>query len=251
MSQNQPGWKPTDEAKSKAGQFRLFAGLFWILAIVAQVFAIRMFLSAVNAEESPLNFWVIGLIVVDLILVFTGSIFWKKSNRLDPPSEKNKLLYYMQNQLGVVMAFVAFLPLIIFILTNKKVDGRSKAILGGIAGLALLIAGIGGFESNMASVEKYAEETSVVEALTGANNVYWTKSGGRYHLYEDCGYIRNSTTRMNGTVANAYETKGIDQLCKRCQNQKMKEDNISEESLQEKINEVKKGPESSGVGNGK
>ncbi len=241
MSENQNVWKPTDEAKSQAGQFRLFAGLLWLGAIVAQVFAIRMFLSAVNSGQSPVNMWVIGLIVLDLILVFAGSVLWKKSNRLDPPSEKNKFLFYMQNQLGVVMAFVAFLPLILFILTNKKVDGKSKAILGSIAGIALVIAGIGGFESNMASVEKYTEETNMVEALTGTNNVYWTKSGGRYHLYEDCSYIKNSTEKMNGTVAESYETKGIDQLCSRCKDRKMKEDGMSEESLNEKLEKVKAG----------
>ena len=238
MSENQKVWKPTEEAKSQAGQFRLFAVLLWLGAIVAQVFAIRMFLQAVNVGESPVNAWVIGLIVLDLILVFSGSILWKKSNRLSPPSEKNQFLYYMQNQLGVVMAFVAFLPLIVFILTNKKVDGKSKAILGSIAGLALVIAGIGGFESNMASIEKYTEETNMVEALTGANNVYWTKSGGRYHLYQDCGYIKNSTEVTNGTVAQSYETKGIDQLCQRCKKQKMKEENITDESLLDKIKQL-------------
>lgn len=241
MSENQKVWKPTEEAKSQAGQFRLFAGLLWLGAIVAQVFAIRMFLQAVNSGASPVNAWVIGLIVLDLILVFAGSVLWKKSNRLNPPSENNQFLYYMQNQLGVVMAFVAFLPLIIFILTNKKVDGKSKAILGSIAGLALVIAGIGGFESNMASVEKYTEETNMVEALTGTNNVYWTKSGGRYHLYEDCGYIKNSAEKMNGTVAQSYETKGIDQLCQRCKGQKMKEDGMSEETLNEKLEQVRAG----------
>ena len=144
----------------------MFAVLLWLGAIVAQVFAIRMFLKAVNSGESPVNAWVIGLMVLDLILVFAGSYLWKKSNRLDPPSEKNKFLFYMQSQLGVVMAFVAFLPLIIFILTNKKIDGKSKAILGSIAGVALVIAGIGGAEFNPASVEKYTEETNMVEALT-------------------------------------------------------------------------------------
>lgn len=241
MSENQNVWKPTDEAKGKATQFRLFAALLWLGAIVAQVFAIRFIMQAVNAGESPVNAWVIGLIVLDLILVFIGSILWKKSNRLNPPSEKNKFLFYMQSQLGVVLAFIAFLPLIIFILTNKKIDGKSKAILGSIAGVALVIAGIGGAEFNPASVEKYTEETNMVEALTGTNNVYWTKSGGRYHLYDDCGYIKNSTTIMNGTVAESYETKGIDQLCQRCKNQKMKEDGLSEETLNEKLEKVKEG----------
>ncbi len=130
----------------------------------------------------------------------------------------------MQNQLGVVMAFVAFLPLIIFILTNKKVDGKSKAILGSIAGLALVIAGIGGFESNMASVEKYTEETRQVEDLTGSNNVFWTKSGKSYHLYNDCGYINSNRTNeiFEGTVAAAYEAKNITDLCDRCENRAKK-----------------------------
>jgi hypothetical protein len=238
MSENQKVWKPTEEAKSQAGQFRLFAVLLWLGAIVAQVFAIRMFLQAVNAGESPVNAWVIGLIVLDLILVFSGSILWKKSNRLSPPSEKNQFLYYMQNQLGVVMAFVAFLPLIVFILTNKKVDGKSKAILGSIAGLALVIAGIGGFESNMASIEKYTEETNMVEALTGANNVYWTQSGGKYHLFGDCHHIVKRNSISNGTVANAKESKGITDLCETCKKRKMKEENITDESLLDKIKQL-------------
>lgn len=74
---------PSAENKSKANQFRMFAVLLWLGAVVAQVFAIRMFLKAVNTGESPVNVWVIGLIVLDLILVFVGSILWKKSNRLD------------------------------------------------------------------------------------------------------------------------------------------------------------------------
>lgn len=236
---------PTEEAKSQAGQFRLFAGLLWLGAIIAQVFAICMFLSAVNSGESPVNAWVIGLIVLDLILVFAGSILWKKSNRLDPPSEKNKFLFYMQNQLGVVMAFVAFLPLILFILTNKKVDGKSKAILGSIAGIALVIAGIGGFESNMASVEKYTEETNMVEALTGTNNVYWTSAGGKYHLFNDCYHIKNRETILNGTVANAKETKGITELCKTCKDRQMKEEGIDDATLEEKVKQLNTGSENS------
>jgi len=211
---------PTSEAKGKATQFRLFAGLLWLGAIVAQVFAIRMFLKAVNSGESPVNTWVIGLMILDLILVFAGSVLWKKSNRLDPPSEQNKFLFYMQNQLGIVMAFVAFLPLILFILTNKKVDGKSKAILGSIAGVALLIGGIGGFESNMASVEQYTEQTAQVESLNGGKNeVFWTKSGKSYHLFNECHTINKAATSeiFTGTVAQARELKNITDLCDFCQ----------------------------------
>jgi hypothetical protein len=31
-------------------------------------------------------YWIIGLIVLDLILVLAGSGLWKKAGRLDPPS---------------------------------------------------------------------------------------------------------------------------------------------------------------------
>jgi len=234
MSQNQNTWKPTEEAKGKATQLRLFAALLWVGAIAAQVAAIIM----LRKQGENFMAWVIGLIVVDLILAIIGSVLWKKSNRLDPASEKNGFLFFMQSQLGVVVAVIAFLPLVIVILTNKNISGKQKAILGSIAGIAMVIAGISGADFNPPSVEKYTEETNMVEALTGTNNVFWSKSGGRYHLYQDCGYIKNSTEVSNGTVAESYETKGIDQLCQRCKKQKMKEDNITDESLLDKIKQL-------------
>lgn len=213
--QNQTTFVPTGEAKGKATQLRLFAGLLWLGAIVAQVFAIRFLL------KPPVSMpWIIGLIVVDLILVFIGSMLWKKAGRLDPPSEKNKFLFILQSQLGVVAAVVAFLPLIIFILTNKNIDGKQKAILGGIAGLALIIAGIGGADFNPPSVEQYTEQTQQVEALNnGVNKVFWTKSGKSYHLYNECHTINKKATSeiFEGTVAQARELKNITDLCDFCQ----------------------------------
>jgi len=231
MSETTNQWRPTDEAKGKATQSRLFAGLFWLLAIVAQIFAVRMVLSDPNENL----YWIIGLVVLDLILVLIGSSLWKKAGRLDPPSEKNKFLFILQSQLGVVAAVVAFLPLVIFILTSKKMDGKNKAILGSIAGVALLIAGIGSADFNPPSVEKYTEETNMVEALTGQNIVYWTESGGKYHLYKDCPHIKNRNKIYEGTVAEAKATKGITDLCLTCKARKMKADGVSEEDLKGKI----------------
>jgi hypothetical protein len=240
MSETTKQWKPTEEAKGKATQLRIFAGLLWIIAIIAQVIAIRMVLKDPNENL----YWIIGLIVLELALVLFGSSLWKKAGRLDPPSEKNKFLFYLQSQLGVVAAVVAFLPLVIFILSSKKMDGKNKAILGSIAGVALLIAGIGSADFNPPSVEKYTEETSMVEALMGENKVHWTQSGGKYHLYEDCGYIKNSETKQFGKVSDAYQTKGINELCSRCKNRKIKEDNIDEESLNTKVKSIKERLES-------
>lgn len=243
MSENQKVWKPTEEAKGKATQLRVFAALLWLGAVVAQIFAIRFIMQAVNSGESPINAWVIGLIVVDLILAIIGSVLWKKSNRLNPPSEKNGFLFFMQSQLGVFVAVVAFLPLILFILTNKKIDGKSKAILGSIAGVAMVIAGVSGADFNPPSVEKYTEETNMVEALTNNNHVFWTKSGGKYHIFEDCHAISDSPTLTGGTVAEAHtaiNNKDFN-LCLFCKKRKMKEDGIDETSLNEKIKQINEG----------
>ncbi|MFD2909133.1 hypothetical protein ACFSX9_10335 [Flavobacterium ardleyense] len=210
---------PTSEAKGKATQLRLFALLSWAVAIVAQIFAIKFVLS------QPINMpWIIGLIVVDLAFAILGSYFWKKSNRLDPASEKNKFMFFMQSQLGLIVAVIAFLPLVIFVFTNKNMDGKQKGIIGGIAVVALLIAGITGTDFNPPSVEQYTEQTEQVKDLTGTNLVYWTKSGKSYHLYNDCGYINSDRTTeiFEGTVAQARELKNIDHLCTRCENKAKK-----------------------------
>src|SRR5690554_743073 len=116
---------PTDESKGKATRLRVIAAILWLLAIGAQVVAISMLF------KQPVNItWIIILIVIDLALAVTGSVLWKKSNRLDPASEKNKLKFFMQSQLGLVVSMIAFLPLIIFILTNKNIDAKQKRLLG-------------------------------------------------------------------------------------------------------------------------
>ncbi len=234
----------TDEAKGKATQLRIFAALLWIGAIVAQIFAIRFILSAIKAEESILNVWTIGLVVVDLALVLIGSMLWKKAGRMDPPSEKNKFLFVLQSQLGVIAAIVAFLPLVIFVLTNKNIDGKQKAIFGSIAGLALVIAGIGSADFNPPSVEKYTEQinaqTDEIKNLTGTDLVYWTPSGNKLHIYGDCQHVRNSDV-SNGTVEQAWQARKIDnnEVCKTCiaKAEKAKGTGL-EETTQEVLEEV-------------
>lgn len=52
--------------------------------------------------------------------------------------------------------------------------------------------------------------------------VYWTKNGGVYHLYKDCGYIKSSSEIISGTSEEALAT-GKSGVCSRCQNRKDKE----------------------------
>jgi hypothetical protein len=195
----------------------------WFFAILAQVGAIMLLF------KKPVNMtWLIVLIAIDLILVVIGAILWKKSNRLDPASEQNKFKFFMQSQLGLVVSVIAFLPLIIFILTSKNIDKKQKAILGGIAGLALVIAGISGTDFNPPSVEQYTEQTNKVESLNnGKNHVFWTKSGTVYHLFNDCSYINTSRTNeiFEGTVAQSRALKNITELCNRCETKATQSEN--------------------------
>lgn len=217
---------PTAESKGKATRLRVIAGILWVVAIAAQLLAISMLF------KEPVNMvWLIALIAVDLVLVIIGSMLWKKSNRLDPASEKDKILFFMQNQLGLVVAIIAFLPLVIFIFTSKNLDGKQKGILGGVAVVALLIAGVTGIDFNPPSVEQYTEQTARVEWLNeGRNSVYWTKSGTVFHVYEDCSHINTARTDeiFEGSVAQARELKNITNLCNRCENRAIRERGLEE-----------------------
>ncbi|MDR3217959.1 MAG: hypothetical protein LBU22_03120 [Dysgonamonadaceae bacterium] len=223
---SRPAFVPTAESKGKATQLRIIAGILWFLAIVAEVGAIALLF-----KQPLLMVWIIVLIVVDLAFVIIGSMLWKKSNRLDPASEKDKFKFFMQNQLGLVAAIIAFLPLIVLILTNKNLDGKQKGILGGIAAVALIVAGLASYDFNPPSQEQYAEQTDRVEWLTGGNNdVYWTKSGKKYHIYDDCSSINTNKTDsiFEGSVAQARELKNITDLCKFCENRAIKERGLNE-----------------------
>lgn len=212
---------PTPESASKAKTYRIIAIIGWLIAIGIEIKAILML------REVPINMnWIIGFIVAMLILVVIGNLLWKKANRLDPASEKEKTKFFIQNQLGLIISVIAFLPLVVLILTNKNLSGKQKGLLGAIAGAALIIAGATGVDLNPASQEQYAEQTKQVEILTGGiNNVYWTKSGKSYHLYSDCSYINTARTDeiFEGTVAKARELKNITDLCDRCENRAEKE----------------------------
>ena len=226
-------FRPTEENKGKAKQLRLFSILAWLLALGAQGGAIYLLF------QPPVNMtWVIVLIVVDLALAILGAQLWKKANRLDPPSEKNKFMFFMQSQLGLVTAIIAFLPLIIFIFTSKNLDKKQKGILGGVAVVALLIAGVAGVDFNPPSVEQYTEQTKYVEKLNKNQNlVYWTKSGTVYHLESGCSYINTDKTDeiFEGSVAQARELKNITNLCSLCERRALKANQLDKSDVEQEV----------------
>lgn len=208
-------FEASPESKSKAKQLRIFAMLAWIAAIGAQVYAILKLIS----NETMV--WLIVAIVVILILAVLGSYLWKKANRLDPASEKDKVKFFIQNQLGAIMGVLAFLPLVILIFTNKNLDGKTKGIAGSIAVVAMLVAGISGVDFNPPSVEKYTKEINEQNATlkdlnVNSDNVYWTSAGNKYHINKDCYHISGKSNITNGSVKLSFEQRGISELCKTC-----------------------------------
>ena len=208
------------ESKGKATQFRIFAIISWIIAIGSEVWAILLL------RKPPVNTtYLIVMIAVIFVFAIIGSLLWKKANRFDPASEKEKIKFFIQNQLGLIITIIAFLPLIILIFTNKDMKGKQKGLVGVIAVIALVVAGFIGIDFNPPSIEQYTQETARVEELMGKNLVYWTDFGTKYHTYSDCYHINTKKTDeiFEGTVAKARELEKITELCLTCEKKAAKE----------------------------
>ena len=197
-------WTPTPEAKKKATTFRILAIVLWLLAIGTEAFTIFWVL-----KQNPIQMvLLIILLVVIAGLAIGGSLLWKQSNRLDPASKSDKVRFFVQNQLGVIISAIAFIPLIILIFTNKNMSGQQKAIAGIIAIVLLGASGTLGATVNPPSTEQYASETQqVTDANGGQNLVYWTKEGKVFHLCAAVSAV-NLQSKDNqiysGTVAEAH-----------------------------------------------
>jgi hypothetical protein len=159
-------------------------------------------------RQNPVNLiLLIVLLVVIGGLAVGGSLLWKQANRLDPASRKDKVRFFVQNQLGAIITIIAFLPLIIMIFLNKDMDGKQKGIAGAIGIVLLLVAGYFGTSINPPSTEQYTAETQQVVEITGQNLVFWTKSGNVFHLCQDASAVNLDSadnTIYSGTVAEAH-----------------------------------------------
>jgi len=222
MSDTQ-GFVASPEAKGKAKQLRIYAVLAWVAAMTGQVFAIFNLIS-----DETLVYMIIAIVII-LAIAILGSTFWKKSNKLDPTSEKNATRFFFQNQLGAIMGVLCFLPMVISIFTNNNISGKTKAIAGSAASVAMTAAGISGVEFDAASIEKYTEEinqqTSDAKSFgIDTDNVYWLKEGtkgNKYHSFNNCRYLKGKSV-SNGSIKDSWEQKGSSELCKVCQKKSAK-----------------------------
>ena len=199
--------KPTGDAKKK----RLVAVILWVVAIIFEVLAFLVVLGKVDLKFMPTLYQLIAFLVLDLACVIVGAQFWKKANRIDPASEKNKFKFWLWNNMGVVVCVIAFVPVIILMLANKNLDKKTKAIAVVVAIIALLIGGVASYDFNPVSEEM--QEAAIT--TLGDSDVYWAPFGKVYHTDSECQSLNQSDTLTMGTVEQAIAANRS-RLCKFC-----------------------------------
>ncbi|MGF3055572.1 hypothetical protein [Microbacterium sp. YY-01] len=235
-----PTWSASPEAKAQATKLRWIAAALWVVAIAGEAFAIFWLLRQ-DPFTTALLITLIALIVVIGALAVGGALLWKKANDLDPASRKEPVRFWVQNQLGVIIAIIAFLPLIILIFTNKNMDGKQKAIAGSIGVVVAVAAALLSADWNPPSVEQYSEEQNIIQQLTGQDEVYWTKSGSVFHVCEAVPDVNKESADGQiyvGTVAEAH-AEGKDRLTKKWESEATKHCGYT----QEQVDAVKAGLE--------
>lgn len=198
----------TQPPKKRATGLRIGAVILWLFAIAFEVLCI-LYLNGyfyVSPETiQPMTLLLIG-IGADLILVIIGSQLWKKANHIAPVSKKNKLKFFLWNQMGLIVAVIAFMPLVIFLLKDKNLDAKTRKIVSVVAAIALLVAGALSIDWSPVSAEELAD----AKATFGDDTVYWTVFGKSYHLDPDCHTLNRSKIVYHGTIEEAFEANRHD-----------------------------------------
>lgn len=155
-------WQATQDQKSKAKRLRIFALLSWAVAIAGEIAGIVLLLR--GAFDQGNLALLIGILVVIAIFAIAGSLLWKAANKHDPASREDKARFFIQNQLGAIIAVIAFLPLLALIFLDKDMDPKNKKIAGGVGiGLAAL-ATVVGIDFSPPSVEQYTQDMNACAA---------------------------------------------------------------------------------------
>lgn len=200
--------KVVKEPKPRATGLRITAFVLWFLAIACEVLCI-LYLNGtfyIPAETiAPMTLLIIG-IAADLVLVIIGSQLWKKANHISPISKKNKVKFFLWNQMGLIMAVIAFMPLVILLLKDKNLDAKTRKVVSVVAAIALLIAGAASIDYSPVSEEDFLE----AQATYGDGTVYWTTFGKSYHVDPDCHTLSRSRTLYEGTIEEAFEANRHD-----------------------------------------
>jgi hypothetical protein len=163
MSDNKPditkAWQATQDQKGSAKRLRIFAVLAWVVAIGTEIAGVYLLMqgkfSASGGGNLPL---LIGLLVGIAVFAIAGNMMWKAANKHSPASKSEPFRFFVQNQLGAIIGMIAFLPLLVLILTDKNMDPKNKQIAGGIGAVLAVIATLTGVSFKPPSVEQYSQD---------------------------------------------------------------------------------------------
>lgn len=206
---------------------RVGAIILWVLALAFEFLAWFVFIGKVNFTFLPSMVQLIAFLVLDLVCVIIGSQLWKKANHIKPASEKNKTLFWLWNNMGVIVCAIAFVPFIILALTNKKADKKTKAIATVAAIIALLIGGATSIDYNPVSAE---QQQAAMQTIEG--KVLWAPFGKVYHMDETCQALNQSETLTEGTVEEAI-ADGRTRLCAFCAKRNEVEGVVTDQNVDE------------------
>jgi len=230
--------KTTSSGSSTAG-LRVGAIVLWVIAIAFEVIAIYLLTIKVDPKfmlNIAQSTWIIVAIVLDGICVVVGSLLWKKANRTNPCKSKNKFVKFLWDQMGVIAALLAFIPLGYYLLKKSdKLNPKMKKIITIVAAVVFLGAVGGSIDYAPTSPEDLEEAKIAAEeaAPDFDGTVLWTRFGGSYHVDENCQSLRHSEVLITGTMEEAFEAKRNDP-CDFCVEQPEKGivfDEVSDEDM--------------------
>lgn len=187
--------------------FRIGAIVLWVLGLVCEVLAVLVMNGTLFLPGPAASTWLVIFLVADLVLVVAGSQLWKHANHVAPASKENKVAYWVQTDLGVIIAAIAFAPIILLMLTNKDLDKGTKRVGTIVAAVALIAAVASGVDYHPATQEDRDQAEAGAAVLSDDGLAYWTPFGEVYHFNPDCQYIKNSGTIYSGTVQDAIDAK--------------------------------------------
>lgn len=225
------GAAPMKPAKpvGNAGGLRAGAIILWLLAIGFEVLALLVVLGKVDLKFMSQMTQLLVFLGLDLVCVIIGSQLWKKANHIRPASKKNAFTFWLWNNMGVVVACIAFVPIIVIMLTNKDLDKKTKVIAVVAAIIALLIGGVASYDFNPVSLE---EQTAAINAIDGT--VYWSRFGKVYHTHDDCQALNRTEELTYGSVEQAIAA-GRTRLCKFCANRDDITDVVTDGRVEEAV----------------
>ena len=196
---------------------RVFAFVLWALAAVAMYMpqigqmnlpfgAMRMiFLNAIVEA-------VVDIVVAGVLVVLAAQL-WKKANHIHPTKSHSKVVQFVWNQLGVLLAGVIFAPLaIIMIVKSDKIDERMKKIIAVVLAVVFLAASAGSADYHPVTQDEVNEILAEADETGYTGDTYWTKYGHSYHFSLECQSLRNSKREniYSGTLEEALGANRTD-----------------------------------------